>query len=373
VGRVRLPSKPVLADVLLAAVLTGLTVVTVTETATRVDWPAGVIAVLTVAPIALRQLAPVLTATVVAVALAAYNLLGYGEFPNGGVGLMVGMFTVATLRSRSVSAVMYAVSASALALAYVTDGGGMIWSQLLEGSLILLGAWMLGEGTKRWARRAERLAAEKAQAVADERVRIARELHDIVAHHMSVISLQAGVADYVADVDPPAAKKAIATVGEASREALLDMRRLLDVLRVDHRDGDDDFMPQPGLAQLDDLAHRMHGAGLPVDVAVTGAVRPLPPGPDLCAYRVVQESLTNVLKHAGPAKARVEVYYGPRTVTVTVADDGTKAHPSSGSPTAHGIRGMRERAELYGGVLSAGPSREGGFAVKLRLPMDEAP
>ncbi len=369
-GGVRLPSKPVLADVLLAAVLTGLTVATVHETATRVDWVAGTVAVLTVAPIALRQLAPVLTATVVVLALATYNLLGYGGFPNGGVGLMVGMFTVATLRSRSVAAVMYAVSASVLALAYVTESGGMIWSQLLEGTLILFGAWMLGEGTKRWAQRAERLAAEKAQAVAAERVRIARELHDIVAHHMSVISLQAGVADYVADVDPPAAKKAIATVGEASRDALLDMRRLLDVLRVDHRDENADFMPQPGLALLDDLAQRMHGAGLPVDVTVTGAARPLPPGPDLCAYRVVQESLTNVLKHAGPAKARVEVDYGPRTLTVRITDDGTKATAYAESPTALGIRGMRERAELYGGVLSAGPSQD-GFAVVLRLPMDD--
>lgn len=374
VNGVRLPSNPVLADVLLAAVLTGLTVATVSETAGPTAWPAVALGVLTVAPIALRQIAPVLTLTVIAVAAVAYGMVGPGGLPNGGAGLMVGLFTVATLRSRGVAAVMYVVAAAALALTFVSDSSvPVVWSQLVEGTLVLVVAWMLGEGTKRWAQRAERLAAEKAQAVADERVRIARELHDIVAHHMSVISLQAGVAEYVADVDRPAARKAIATVGEASREALLEMRRLLDVLRVDHRDEDADFAPQPGLAQLDDLAHRMDSAGLPVDVTVAGEVRPLPPGPDLCAYRVVQESLTNTLKHAGPATAKVDIVYGPRMLEVTIEDDGTSGHKSSGAPNAHGIRGMRERAELYGGVLSAGPSREGGFAVKLRLPMDEAP
>ena len=360
-----------LADVLLAAVLTGVAIATVIQTAEPAGWFAAVLAVLTVAPIAVRQIAPVVTMAVILAALAAYNVTGTGDFPNGGVGLIVGMFTVATLRARSVAALMFATSSCGVALAYVADDGGMLWPQALEASLILAGAWMLGEGTKRWAQRAERLAAEAAQAVADERVRIARELHDVVAHHMSVISLQAGVAEYVVDEDLPTAKKAIVTVGESSREALLDMRRLLDVLRVDHRDSDADFTPQPGLAVLDDLAQRMESAGLPVDVTVTGAVRPLPPGPDLCVYRVVQESLTNVLKHAGPAKAWVEIDYGPRTLTVKITDDGTQARPYAESPTAHGIRGMRERAELYGGVLTAGPSPDGGFAVVLRLPLDQ--
>lgn len=369
---VQVPLKPVLADVLLAAVLTGLTVVTASQAEGPGGWDLYALSVLTVAPIALRQIAPVVTTTVVVAALAAYNLAGFGILPNGGLGLMIGMFTVATLRPRTVAALIFLTSSSVMALAYVTNSGEMVWSQALEGMLILFGAWMLGEGTKRWAQRAERLAAEAAEAVAAERVRIARELHDIVAHHMSVISLQAGVAEYVVDVDLPTAKKAIATVGESSREALLDMRRLLDVLRVDHADEDADFTPQPGLAMLEELAHRMRGAGLPVDVSVTGAVRALPPGPDLCAYRVVQESLTNVLKHAGPATARVAADYGVRTLTIKIVDDGRKPLPQAESPTAHGIRGMRERAELYGGVLTAGPAPDGGFAVVLRLPLEEA-
>jgi signal transduction histidine kinase len=188
---------------------------------------------------------------------------------------------------------------------------------------------------------------------------------------MSVISLQAGVAEYVADSDPPKAKKAIATVGEASREALLDMRRLLDVLRVD-QDEEADYRPHPGLAQLGELVDRTRGAGLPVELAVTGRVRALPPGVDLCAYRVVQESLTNVLKHAGPCDARVEVDYGDRVLSLKVRDDGAKIPPSDVSPASHGIRGMRERAELYGGVLTAGPAKDGGFDVTLRLPMEDA-
>jgi signal transduction histidine kinase len=185
-----------------------------------------------------------------------------------------------------------------------------------------------------------------------------------------VISVQAGLAELVLDADPPTAKNAIATVSDASREAMLDMRRLLDVLRVD-REEEIDYRPQPGLALLDDLVARTRGAGLEVELAVTGDVRALPPGPDLCAYRVVQESLTNVLKHAGPARARVGVDYGERTLTVRVTDDG-RPMVKAGPVSSHGLRGMRERAELYGGVLTAGPAAEGGFAVLLRLPLGAA-
>ncbi|WP_327003281.1 histidine kinase [Dactylosporangium sp. NBC_01737] len=369
----RVPLNTVLVDVLLAVVLAGLSVATLAGQADgRPDWRAAVLGVLTVAPLALRQRAPVLTTLVIVAALAAYSLLGYGEFPNGGVGMVVAMFTVATLRSRPVAAAVFATTIAATAIAYATATSAVVWSQIAQSVLVMLGAWVLGEGTRRWGRRAERLAAEAAQLVAGERVRIARELHDIVAHHMSVISLQAGVAEYVLDTDLPTARTAIATVGGASREALLDLRRLLDVLRVDDVEGSQ-LQPQPGLAQLPDLVERIRGAGLPVEVAVTGEARPLPPGPDLCAYRVVQESLTNVLKHAGPATARVHVEHGERTLTVRVTDDGAvRPHQRAQHrpATSHGIRGMRERAELYGGVLTAGPADGGGFAVVLRLPTE---
>lgn len=369
-GPVLATIKPIRLDLLLAVVLTSLTVATtVSQTGGGSDWAAYVVGGLTVAPIALRQLAPVATMAVMLGALACYGVVGFGGLPSGGLGALVGMFTVATLRSRLVAAVVFLAAVAVVVLAFLGLPDVVVWSEVAQSVLVVSGAWMLGEGTKRWARRAERLAEEAARAVADERVRIARELHDIVAHHMSVISLQAGVAGYVLDTDLATARKAITTVGDTSREALTEMRRLLDVLRVDH---DDDYRPQPGLAALEELVERARGAGLPVDVVISGEVRELQPGPDLCAYRVVQESLTNVLKHAGRAEARIDVDYGEQTLVLKVTDNGRAARVASGPDhQPHGIRGMRERAELYGGVLTAGPTAEGGFGVVLRLPMGE--
>jgi signal transduction histidine kinase len=357
-----MPLRNVFIDVLLAALVTGLTLATLISR--HAGWLACVLGVLTVAPIALRQRAPVLTMLIIIAALGAYGLVVGDDFPNGGVGMLVALFTVATVRSRAVTAVLFLAAIAVTLPSYPRGGLAVMWPQLAQAILVVSGAWVLGEGTRRWALRAERLAAAGAQAVADERVRIARELHDIVAHHMSVISLQAGLAEYVLDVDPQTAKNAIANVGDASREALLDMRRLLDVLRVDP-----EYDPQPGLDLLDDLISRTRSAGLPVEVEVTGERRPLTPGLDLCAYRVVQESLTNVLKHAGPATARVGLDFGDRMLTVKVTDDGPVRAPRD-SPASHGIRGMRERAELYGGVLTAGPMAGGGFMVVARLPWE---
>jgi signal transduction histidine kinase len=374
-GLVLATLKPIRLDLLLAAVLTTLTVATAVDQSGAHNWAAHVLAGLTVVPIALRQLAPVLTMAVMLGALAAYSLLEFGGLPSGGIGVLIGMFTVATLRSRLVAAVVFGVTTVVVVLAFLRVAVGA-WSEVAQSVVVVVGAWMLGEGTRRWAHRAERLAEQAARAVADERVRIARELHDIVAHHMSVISLQAGVAQYVLDTDLATARRAITTVGDTSREALTEMRRLLDVLRVgpdddSDDDPDDDYRPQPGLSALDGLVERARGAGLPVDVVITGVVRELQPGPDLCAYRVVQESLTNVLKHAGPARARIDVDYGEQTLVLKVTDDGRAALPGDPDHQAHGIRGMRERAELYGGVLTAGPTAGGGFGVVLRLPMGE--
>ncbi|WP_432826952.1 sensor histidine kinase [Dactylosporangium sp. CA-092794] len=377
----RILLRSALVDVLLAVVLSGLTVLTrVQQHDGAVSWAEGALAALTVAPIALRQQAPVLTMAVMLAAATGFAVLWTGQFPDGGVGMLVGMFTVATQRRRAVAAVTFVAAVSvAVLVVYLTSADNpATWPQAAQGALLVGGAWALGESTKGWSLRAERLAAQAAHAAANERVRIARELHDIVSHHMSVISLQAGLAEYVLDSDPPTARTAIATVGAASRDALLDMRRLLDVLRIEpgtepDAGGGEEYRPQPGLAQLEELVHRTRSAGLPVEVAVTGRAYPLPPGPDLCVYRVVQESLTNVLKHAGPATARVELDYGHRALTVRISDDGARpARAQHASRPSHGIRGMRERAELYGGVLTAEPARAGGFTVQLRLPVTES-
>ena len=179
-------------DALLAAVLTALAVDGVARSgAGTVGWPTYALAVLTAAPVALRQRAPLLTTGVIIGALAGYGLLTYGytEVPNGGIGLVVGMFTVATLRPRRVAALVF-VPALAVTTTYIAAAGLPVWFALTQSGLVLLGAWILGDGTRRWAQRTEHLAARAAQAVADERVRIARELHDIVSHHISVVSLQ---------------------------------------------------------------------------------------------------------------------------------------------------------------------------------------
>lgn len=358
-----------LVDVVLTA---GLSILTTANVVTLSNgnphWLACLLGFLSVAPVALRQWAPVGTLAVMVGALVLYGLCGFGEWPNSGLGMVIGLFTVATMCSRAVAAMMFVVTILAAGVAYETFPVRLTISELLQYAVVMAITWAVGDGTRRWALRTERLAGKAAEAVVEERVRIAREMHDIVTHHMSVISLQAGVAEYVLDTDPTTAKKAIATVGDASREALSEMRRLLDVLRIDH--DEESFSPQPGLADLGELVARTRSAGLAVELVVSGRARALAAGPDLCAYRVVQESLTNVLQHAGPATAKVEVEYGELTLTVTITDDGTKTHEPPPSPDSHGIRGMRERAALYGGVLTAG-FHPHGFRVLLRLPIEE--
>lgn len=368
---VRMLLRSVPVDVLLAVTLTGLTVATMLgQRDDAPHWAAVVLAALTVAPIALRQRAPVLTTVVILTALIGLSLFRYDDFPNGGLGILIGMFTVATLRPRRVAGLVFLAAVAVTAFVYcVHFTAPVYWSQVAQVTLVVLGAWALGESTKMWSRRAERLAAQAAQAASDERMRIAREMHDIVSHHMSVVSLQAGLAECVVRTDPDTAHTAIATAGEASRQALSELRRLLDVLRLEPESGPED-RSQPGLAQLEELVTGARSAGLPVDLSVAGRVFPLPPGPDLCAYRVVQESLTNVLKHAGPAIAKVDLEYGTRALTVRISDNGTRDdRPRQPSSRSHGIQGMRERAELYGGVLTAGHAEGGGFTVLLRLPV----
>jgi signal transduction histidine kinase len=210
-------------------------------------------------------------------------------------------------------------------------------------------------------------------AVMEERVRIARELHDVVAHHMSVISVHAGLGRYVLASDPGAAGAALDTIAGTSREAMNEMRRLLAVLRVATAkltaDGGSDE-PAPGLARLDDLVERVRAARVSVDVTVTGTAVALPSGADLCVYRVVQEALTNVLKHAASARTTVSLDYRPDALVVRVSDDGPglSLAPADRAP-GHGLVGMRERAGLYGGTLSTGPGPDGGFAVTLALPI----
>jgi signal transduction histidine kinase len=207
--------------------------------------------------------------------------------------------------------------------------------------------------------------------VAEERLRLARELHDVVAHSISVIAVQSGVGAHVANTQPEEAAKALATIEATSRAALTELRRLLGVLRQEG-EPEGSLAPVPGLADLDALLAEVAKAGLGVRLRVEGTPSPLPAGVDLSAYRIVQEALTNVVKHAGPARAQVVVGYGDHEVTVEVVDDGRGVAAPTGDGRArvgHGLIGMRERVAAFGGDLEVGPGPDGGFRVAARLPL----
>ncbi|MGW1197610.1 sensor histidine kinase [Streptomyces sp. NPDC002536] len=248
-------------------------------------------------------------------------------------------------------------------------------------------AWVLGDSmrTRRayWAQleeRAERLEKEREQqsrmAVTAERARIARELHDVVAHNVSVMVVQADGAAYVLDSSPEQAKQALETISGTGRQALTEMRRLLGVLRTEEGSGEGgEYVPQPDVEQIGDLVEQVRGAGMPVEFKVEGAPRPLPSGVELTAYRIVQEALTNTRKHGGPGVgASVQLTYFDDGLGLLVEDDGRGAqhelYESGGADgMGHGLIGMRERVGMVGGTLDAGPRPGGGFRISVLLPI----
>ncbi|MCX4744908.1 sensor histidine kinase [Kitasatospora sp. NBC_01287] len=247
----------------------------------------------------------------------------------------------------------------------------------------------LRERNRQLADLARQLAAEQQaraeHAVTQERLRIARELHDVVAHHLSVMSVQAGLADYVFEADPPTARGALRTIAATSRETLEEMRSLLQVLRLPIGGTAEPpgapLRPPPGLVRLGELLERVEVAGIQAELRITGEQRPLPPGIELCAYRVIQEALTNVLKHAGATRLLLAVHYGKDELTAQVTDCGGRPESAAGAAGTtgttgpalpgggHGLIGMRERVNLYGGELRAGPLATGGFEVRFSLPL----
>ena len=218
--------------------------------------------------------------------------------------------------------------------------------------------------------------AQSKVAVAAERARIARELHDVVAHNVSVMIVQADGAAYVLDNSPAQAKEALGTIASTGRQALVEMRRLLGVLRT--ADTAEEYVPQPGVEELPDLLEQVRTAGLAVDYATSGHPRELPRGVELTVYRIVQEALTNVRKHGGPdAHARVAVDFGERELAVLVEDDGrgsTDEQLTAGGADGlgHGLIGMRERVGMVSGSLDVGPRPGGGFRIRAVLPLKAA-
>ncbi|MBB2909997.1 signal transduction histidine kinase [Streptosporangium becharense] len=248
----------------------------------------------------------------------------------------------------------------------------------VSSSVFVVAIWITGiyartrrrylEGLEERAERAEHERDQQARlSAAAERARIARELHDVVAHNVSVMIVQADGAAYAIDHSPEQAREAMRAVSVTGRRALAEMRRLVGVLRTG--DAPQEYAPQPGLSQLDHLVAQVRGSGLPVDFRVTGAPQELPEGEQLTVYRIVQEALTNTLKHGGPeSSATVEMEYGVREVLLRVTDDGRGA-AAPAREGGHGLIGMRERAAMFGGSVEAGPLAGGGFRVVARLPI----
>ena len=223
---------------------------------------------------------------------------------------------------------------------------------------------------ERAAERTRSREEEDLRRASEERLRVARELHDVLAHNISLINVQAGVALHLMDEQPEQARTALTAIKQASKDALGELRSVLEVLR---RSGEaEPRTPQPGLDELDDLISRAGAAGLVVAVEVDGVPRPLPADVDLAAFRIVQEAVTNVARHAGQATATVRVAYGEHEVTLQIDDNGRGGTPSSISGSGSGLAGMRERTAALGGRLEVGPRPGGGFRVRAELPMDGA-
>jgi signal transduction histidine kinase len=322
--------------------------------------PLGVlVAVLSCAPVAFRHTRPVpatLAGSLVwLIPTDGYLYLGY-------VAALLLYFSLAT--ETSDARVVGAVTALGCGL-----GAGAVLihhdvlGELFGAVLVVLAPVVAGRVVRRLRELTLHLERERERgaraAVAEERARIARELHDVVAHGVSVIAIQSDAAEAALSRDPQLAAPPLAAIKGSAREALTEMRRLVGLLRDD--DDGAALLPQPGLAELPELVAR---AGVPAALHTTGRPRPLAPGVDICAYRIVQEALTNVRKHAGPVATTVDIAWGDDTLTLTVRDTGSGAAPNG---HGHGLIGMRERVRLLEGELHAGPAK-GGFEVRAVLP-----
>jgi signal transduction histidine kinase len=338
------------------------------------DPPLAALLLVAVACLALagRRRWPVTVLAVSSAAVAAFSLLGY---VNGAVLIapILALYALATQVSVRRAAVATVITVIVL---MVATGARNPFGQISGGGFDLipfLGAAALFAGIAVANRRAyvasihDRAQQEARTRVDEERLRIARELHDVVAHTMATINVQAGVAVHVLPTRPEAAADALQAIKAASKEGLRELRTILNVLR--QADDADPTQPAPGTAQLETLVDGARRAGLETTLSVTGTPTPLPAAVDLAAYRIVQESLTNAIRHAGPAQASVWLSYGDDELRIDVADTG-RGKPVGGSDGAgHGLVGMRERAAAVGGSVETGPSPGGGFRVAARLPL----
>ncbi|MFJ1566033.1 sensor histidine kinase [Streptomyces erythrochromogenes] len=300
------------------------------------------------------------------------NMVIADTSPHFPLGLAVALYSVVRFSRPAVAAAAVALT---VPLASAGQGGTLVPSGLSLAANAAAAALVAGTALviNRWQRDVAANQARQAErAVAEERRRIARELHDIVAHHITAMQLMAGGARANLAHDTEAAREALVTLEDSGRIALREMRQLLDVLRAGEEPDETPPAPQPGAADLERIVTESRLAGTETEFTVDGPVRPLPPSVGLTLFRIVQEALTNTRKHAGQARARVRLTYHPDAVAVEVCDDGAGAPPPTARPaagTGYGLIGMHERVALQGGTLEAAARDGGGFRVAARLPV----
>ena len=362
-------------DALLAVALAGLVLSDVFTSESYLTGSEAVyvlVALLMTLPLAWRRRAPLLVVVVVMGAFAAQSFI-LDPTPTPDVEIVPALIAI------------YSVAAHGERWAAFAGGGfslaaGLVWlglNDFLLPTVMFGGAWLAGRLVRKrqfyaqvFAERARVLERERDAnarvAAAEERVRLARELHDAVGHSVSVMVVQAGAERLALGEERPSTRDALLAIERTGREALAEMSRLLGLLR---KEGEGlALAPRPTLTHVDALLQTVRDAGVPVELRVEGDLRSLPPGVDVSAYRILQEALTNIVKHAGPARASVAVRYGDRAVEVEVSDDGRG--PLNGNCVGYGLAGMRERVELHGGTLQTGKNDRGGFVVKARLPLE---
>ena len=370
-------SRPRQADLALAALLVafGLAELWLVDVGPKtIAVPATAFAALA---LAFRRVAPLLTVAAVLGAIAAESLLGVSlQRPDAPLLMaLVAVYTAGAYLSLRDAVAGLALAIAGVGASYAgssTNGH----SDFAFTSVVVTAGWLVGRGmhgrvsqTAALAERTQRLEqeaeAERAAAIVEERRRIARDLHDVIAHSVSVMVVQAGAAEDLFERDPAGVLEPIRAVQETGRGALVEISRLLGLLREDGAELG--LAPQPRLDELPELVEQTQAAGLPVELRIEGTPHPLPLGVDLSVYRIAQEALTNVRKHSAGARAEVVLRYGADAVELLVENDGGTA--TNGHRGGHGLIGMRERVAVFGGTLDAGPQPNGGFRVSARLPL----
>ncbi|MGI5169469.1 sensor histidine kinase [Spirillospora sp. CA-253888] len=353
-----------------------------------VDARQTVLVVVVTMAIAFRRRRPLTVLLVVLAGELALTMLRYVPAIPDVAAFLIAVYSVAAHRALAHSALGGVLALIVFNVLFaVLPGGAGGPMELLTNNALVAGVWVLGRNLRLRrayfaeledrAARLERARGTDARAARiEERSRIARELHDVVAHHVSVMTVQAGAARRIIDRNPDGAREAMSTIEEVGRTALSEMRRIVGVLRTD-RDADSagrELAPQPGLGDLGELLDHVRETGLAVQLWIDGEARTLSPGVDVAAFRLIQEALTNTLKHAGPqARAWVRLYYTDDDLTVEIEDDGrgtTTIMADAGDNPGHGLVGMYERVALYGGELRIGPRVGGGFGVRARFPLE---